>query len=340
MNIWPDIFDQTAAVQTLRSAFSADRLPHGLIFTGPVGVGKFTTALVLASAFLCENRTGDSPCGRCPSCQAMETASHPDLHVVTRELIRMHDRTGESKAIEFSATVVREEVVRKASLKSTRGVGKVFILRQPERMNPTAQNSLLKTLEEPAGRALIILPTDQPGALLSTIASRCQTIRFGILSRQRVIDELVSRGVSNSTAADAARLGGNSLGVAMRWIEDGVIGPALELEKQLDALLTGHSAPDLADRLKSSSDTYAKVQIERDPLGSTPGFTRDGLQLYLGVAAEFVRSRLRETDDADTREHLCGMIDAVARAEMMIDSYVNTALLLQELSLAFEGGGR
>ena len=339
MKTWTDIFDQPTAVRTLRAALAADRLPHGLIFAGPVGVGKFTTAMVLAAAFLCENRVGDQACGRCESCRGIDAGSHPDVHIVTRELIRLYDRSGESKAIEFSATVVREEVVRRAALKSSRGVGKVFILRQPERMNATAQNSLLKTLEEPAGRTLIILPTDQPGSLLSTISSRCQTVRFGILSRAKVIEQLRSRNYAADLAEKAARLSGNSLGVAIRWIEDGVVASALELEKLLGATLAGRPAPELADKLKSSSEAYAKVQMERDPLGSTPGFTRDGLQLMLGIAAEFVRARLRDTDDGDEQERLCGVIDAVARAEMLIDSYVNTPLLLQELALSFEQVG-
>lgn len=337
MKTWNDIFDQPSAINLLRSALMADRLPHGLIFSGPLGVGKFTTAMVLAAAFLCEDRTGDEPCGRCESCRGVAAGSHPDLHIVTRELIRLYDSRGESKAIEFSATVVREEVVRKASLKSQRGVGKVFILREPERMNPTAQNSLLKTLEEPAGRTLMILPTDQPGLLLPTVTSRCQTVRFGVLSKSRVIEQLKTRGIDAPTAQNAARLSGNSLGVAIRWIDDGVITAALELERLLDAMLNGRAAPELGDRLKSSSEAYAKRLAERDPLGSVPGFTRDGLALMLGIAAEFVRAGLRTTIDPDQQERLCGIIDAIARAQMLIDGYVNTALLLQELALAFDG---
>ena len=68
MPTWSDILDQPAAVDQLRRAYAADRLPHGMVFAGPVGVGKGTTAAVLATLFLCERPRGDQACGTCDSC--------------------------------------------------------------------------------------------------------------------------------------------------------------------------------------------------------------------------------------------------------------------------------
>src|ERR1700742_5101770 len=96
-----DIFGQDAAIDSIRRAYAADRLPHGLIFAGPVGVGKGTTAAALAALFLCETPTRDRlPCGNCPACQVMAAGTHPDYHVITKELIRYHDKTGKSKGID------------------------------------------------------------------------------------------------------------------------------------------------------------------------------------------------------------------------------------------------
>src|SRR6476620_9756347 len=178
-----DIFGQDAAIEQLRRSYLADRLPHGLLFAGPVGVGKATTARALATLFLCEKPKGDKPCGKCESCRAMEAGSHPDCHVVTRMLIRFHDKTGTSKGLALAIDVIRAELVEKASRKSVVGVGKVFVVEEAETMNPQAQNAMLKTLEEPAGRTLIILLTDQPGLILQTVRSRSQTIRFAALDR-------------------------------------------------------------------------------------------------------------------------------------------------------------
>ena len=82
---------------------------------------------------------------------------------------------------------------------------------------------MLKTLEEPAGRTLIILLTDQPHALLATIRSRCQIVRFGPLDAKTVERELGKRKIDKSTAAEAAKLADGSLGVALEVGEDGVV---------------------------------------------------------------------------------------------------------------------
>ena len=120
MRTWDDILDQPAAVGQLRQAYAADRLPHGMIFAGPAGVGKAGTAAVLGRLFLCEAARGDRACDRCPSCRAMDAGNHPDYHSVTKELIRYHDKTGKSKGVDLSVNVIRPEVVEKASRGSVR----------------------------------------------------------------------------------------------------------------------------------------------------------------------------------------------------------------------------
>src|SRR4051794_10964852 len=223
MSTFAHIFGQNDAIDSLRRAYLTDRLPHGLIFAGPTGVGKFTTARALGKLFLCEKPNEDSPCNACESCRVFDGGNHPDWHVVTKELIRYHDKTGKSKGINLGIEVVRAEIVEPAGHKSVMGRGKVFVVEQAEVMTTQSQNALLKTLEEPAGRALIVLLTDQAGSLLPTIRSRCQTTRFAALDVGRVAAELQKRGVDKSTAAKAAALSGGSLGVALKWIEDGVI---------------------------------------------------------------------------------------------------------------------
>lgn len=333
-----EIFGQAEALDALYAAYLADRLPHGLIFAGPRGVGKGTTAETLAKLFLCENPHGDVACGKCESCRAMEAGTHPDFHVITRDLIRFHDKTGKSKGIDLSINVIRPELLEPASRKAALGRGKVFLVEQAELMNPAAQNSLLKTLEEPAGRTLIILLTDQPAALLPTVCSRCRTIRFAELDEALVRRELERRGVKESAAA--AALAHGSLGTALRWTEDGVIQPAEQLIAQLDAVLAGKPADDLPGFLRKAADDYAVRQLERDPLGSKDQAGRVGLDIYLSIAAEHLRRRLAEATEPDRLESLCAMIEAVGQAEAYFDANVNVAVALQQLSLTLETAGR
>jgi DNA polymerase-3 subunit delta' len=331
-----DIFGQEAALEWLRQAYRADRLPHGLVFAGPTGVGKATTARALATLFLCEQPRGEQACGQCESCRAMEAGSHPDYHVITRELIRYHDKTGKSKGITLSIDVIRPELVEPAGRKSVMGRGKFFVVEQADLMQPPAQNALLKTLEEPAGRTLIVLLTDQPDGLLTTIRSRTQTVRFAPLEEKVVERELRKRNVDAETARRAARYTNGSLGLALRWIEDGVIEPATELLGQFDALFAGRAPADLPGWFKKAADSYAEKQLARDPLGSKDAATREGLTLYLMLAAEHVRRRLATLEDPDSLERACAAIDAVIRAEGYLDGNVNVSLVFQQLAAALQ----
>jgi DNA polymerase-3 subunit delta' len=337
---WTDILEQSTAVDQLRRAIGSDRLPHGLIFAGPVGVGKATTAALLGQWFLCEQPAGDEPCGKCESCRAFAAGAHPDYHVITKELIRYHDKTGKSKGIDLSIHVIRPEVVERASRKANMGRGKVFIIEQADLMNPAAQNALLKTLEEPPGRTLIVLLTDAIGIMLPTIRSRCQVIRFGQLSEPTIAAELKKRGIGPALIHKAAGVCGGSLGVALRWIEDGVIDAVEDLLLQLDQIFGGKPADALPDWFKATADAYAEKQLKRDELGSKDQATREGLGLYLRISADHVRAKLRIETDPDRLERCCGLIDAIVRAEGYLDANVNVSLVFQQLAVAMEAAGR
>jgi DNA polymerase III subunit delta' len=331
------IFGQDRAIEWLRQAYLADRLPHGLIFAGPVGVGKATTARVLAKLFLCEKPKDDQPCGKCESCRVSDSANHPDYHVITKELIRYHDKTGTSKGIDLSIRVIRPELIEPAGRKPTMAQGKFFVIEQADLMNPQAQNALLKTLEEPYGRTLIVLLTDQPGAMLATIRSRCQLLRFAAIDEPTVHRELLKRGINKDLADDAARLARGSLGVALKWIEDGVIDPARQLMAQVDQLFAGRPPDDLPGWFKRNAEAYAEKQLERDELASKDQANREGLTLYLTIASEHIRRRLGQLQDAEELEAACRAIDALVQAEAYLDANVNIALVFQQLTVQLEG---
>ena len=332
-----DIFGQEQAIHWLRQSYLADRLSHALLFAGPEGVGKATTAAALGRLFLCEQPRGDRSCGTCDSCRVFDAGNHPDFHVITRELIRYHDKTGKSKGIELSIQVLRPELIEPAGRKPAMGTGKVFVIEQAQAMNAQAQNALLKTLEEPLGRTLIVLLTDQPGALLATIRSRCQMVRFAALGTDLVERELVQRGVEQDAARDAARVSRGSLGTAMKWTQDGVVAPARELAEIIDGLFAGEQPADLPGWFKSAADAYAGRQLERDPLASKDQATREGLTLYLLLAGEQIRQRLHDGADAAEAEAACGAIEALVRAETYLDANVNISLVFQQLSIKLWG---
>jgi DNA polymerase-3 subunit delta' len=322
-DFFEDIIGQEPAIARLRAGLAGDRLPHGLLFAGPVGVGKFTAAAALAKAFL---GGGDDVAHR------VDRQTHPDFHVITRQLIRYHDETGKSKGIDLSVKVIRPELIEPANRHAVEGVGKVFVVEEAETMNAAAQNALLKTLEEPAGRTLIILLTDQPESLLPTIRSRCQAFPFAELSVEDAVRVLAMKGMAEAEAREAVAIAGGSPGRAMRFVEDGVVERAREL---IDLLEGGG---DLKGWLKDAAEQYAEKQLGRDPLGSKDAFTRQGYTLYLSLAADHFRRGLSREEDGDRLEALCERIDAVARAEKYLAANVNVSLAIQQLELSLRAG--
>ncbi len=333
-----DIIGQPQAVAALRGAIASNTLPHALLFAGPVGVGKSTTARAMGQVFLCEKPDVASAraCGRCEACRLYHAGTHPDFHVITRDLIRYHDKTGKSKGIDLSINVLRPELIEPANRKAAMNVGKVFIVEEAETMNLAAQNAILKTLEEPAGRTVIVLVTPAPDALLPTIRSRCQTIRFRPLSDEMVMQPLLDRKIDPEAARAATRLAQGSVGLALRWIDDGVLDHAAGVQDAISTLLSGRSVEKLGDVFKKSADAWAARQLERDPLGSKDQATRDGYTLYLTLATQPIRARMAETADADRHERLCQAVDAIHQAADHLDANVNVSLVFAQLGQTME----
>jgi DNA polymerase-3 subunit delta' len=143
------------------------RMPHALLVTGLPGVGKSAFADRLAALLVCEDSAGTVPCGRCSACHLFAAGTHPDLFRVTPE---------------EDSSVIKIDQVRRLGeglALSHHGAGyKVAVLEPAEALNINAANSLLKTLEEPADKTVLILVSAQPGRLPATIRSRCNRVRI------------------------------------------------------------------------------------------------------------------------------------------------------------------
>jgi DNA polymerase III subunit delta' len=150
-----------------------DRLPHALLFAGPEGVGKRTFALALARAATCLEPRGGDACGACPSCVRAAAGEHPDVRVVVPDGA-------------FIKIAQVRELAREAVSRPYEGRRSVMVIDDAHRLREEAANALLKTLEEPAPTTLIVLVTDRPYALLETVRSRCQTLRFSTLSPDEI----------------------------------------------------------------------------------------------------------------------------------------------------------
>lgn len=337
-----DIFGQDAAVRWLGAMMKSPRVHHALLFAGPPGVGKATTAAALAAIFLCEKSEGGVACGACESCNAMHKESHPDYHVIYRQLIRLEK--SEAAARDLAVDTIRRHLIEPAGLKSSRGRGKVFVVEEADTMNLNSQNALLKTLEEPPGRTLIILLTDSPDYLLPTIRSRSQLVQFGYLPIDRVRSELIKRGIDAKDAADAAEMSEGSIGLALRWLEDGVVAAGRELLASLDEL--PGSAMTLSGWFKQFAEAYVKTQQAREDAKkkrtnadegdeheekiSKDVTIREGLHIMLRLAAGRFRQQLASAG-YESEPARCEQIEATFEAARYLDRNVNVALVMENL---------
>ena len=200
-----------AAVSAVARAVALERPPHALLLAGSGGVGKTTLALDLAAGLLCRDEDPSArPCRTCPGCRKVEHGNHPDLHRLAP------DGAGEQIRL-FQVQRLSTDL----SLLPMEGRWRVAIIEAAHRLNPDAQNALLKTLEEPVGFACIILAADDPAALLPTVVSRAARLRLGPVLVADIAALLVERGSLDASRATAvARASGGRPGLALSLAAD------------------------------------------------------------------------------------------------------------------------
>lgn len=227
---------QGTALRTIDWALESGRIHHAYLFVGPDGVGKELAAFGLAQALVCERRStpgddsqgglfGAAPapknfraCGECSPCTRAVPRDdtrrplHPDVVVIERGLYTPQSigrRTPETQDI--SIDQIRLLVLARSAFAPHEGRAKVFIIRRADELSVSAANALLKTLEEPGARTHFILLTSQPEALLPTILSRTQRVRFAPLPDEVVAELLAEGGVDAARAKQITRLAGGSV---------------------------------------------------------------------------------------------------------------------------------
>ncbi len=164
----PQTFDavigQEPIIRTLKNALQENKLAHAYIFSGMRGVGKTTTARIVAKALNCARGPSVEPCGQCDSCREIADSRSVDVIEIDAASNRGIDEIRE----------LRENV----RYLPARDLYKVFIVDEAHMLTPEAFNALLKTLEEPPPRVLFILATTEPQKIPTTIRSRCQSFHF------------------------------------------------------------------------------------------------------------------------------------------------------------------
>jgi DNA polymerase-3 subunit delta' len=256
-----DIKGHAQIFELLARAAARDSLPPSLIFAGPQGVGKRTTAVALAQLLNClapvasdgrrKDPGGDmqlaDACGVCASCRRIARGVHADVLLIAR---------GETGAIKVDQ--VREAVERTA-YRPFEGRRRVVIVDDADALMMPAQDALLKTLEEPPPASVFVLVTSRADVLLPTVRSRCQRLRFGRLAAADVAALLMAGHQYSEADAHAAAA-----------LSDGSIGAALEggVEGFVDAR---EAAAGLLDSVAASNDPRRRLEGAKALTGAARG---------------------------------------------------------------------
>jgi len=233
-------------------------LPPSLIFAGPDGVGKRLAAISLAQLFNCLSPVAGDPdaapdaCGQCSVCRRIARGVHADVMVIEP------GETGSIKVDQARAAIER------SAYRPFEGRRRVVIVDDADAMEASAQNALLKTLEEPPAASTFVLVTARPDLLLPTVRSRCQRVRFAPLGPSDIAAVLMrDHGFSEESAHAAAALAEGSIGRALEGDTDAYV----EARDAAVAMLeTVARASNPAQRL-AAARALGRDKIDRDELG-------------------------------------------------------------------------
>ncbi len=279
---WLGILGHDDVVERFRRALGRGRLASSFLFAGPPGIGKRTFAVRLAQTLLCQTRDEKllDPCGTCAGCVQVLAGTHPDLQVVSKpddkSFLPLELLIGDK---EHRA---REGLCHHLALRPFMGGRRVAVIDDADFLNPEGANCLLKTLEEPPPRSVLILIGTSPSRQLPTIRSRCQLVRFRPLETETVVELLTATGLIGD-AELARRVAPASEGSLQRAVE--LADPALwEFRDRLYQALAGP----LVDSVQLARELAAYVE----QAGREAALRRRRLRQVLGMGAEFYRALL------------------------------------------------
>jgi DNA polymerase III subunit delta' len=219
MSVWEPL-EVSRTVTGLAKQVASGEIAHAWLLLGPAGSGKRPTSVAMAAAIQCREEPGVG-CGKCSTCLRILRHRHPDVHHIVPE------------GPLIPVDVIREQVIPEAARSPFEATMKVFIIEEAERMNPAAQNALLKTLEEPPGDTVFILISDREEELLETISSRCRVVRLEPVPEQRIVELLVRQGITEEAALIAARVSDGDLERALAVATDDITGKRRRLWLQI-----------------------------------------------------------------------------------------------------------
>lgn len=287
-----EIIGQEAAIAALRTAIARDAVPQAYLFVGSEGVGKTTAALEFAKAICCKTRSSASrtveaastdACDTCVNCTRIAEGQHPDIARIAPDgeftrIWQLWTRSGHPPG-----------ALENLPFAPVAAPKKIYLFEKAETLNEESANSLLKALEEPPPYVHFVLCAPAPTAVLPTILSRCQMVRFRQTPTEQIVRALCDR--KGLTEAEARTLAAYSQGAPGRAFR---LADTPELKDQRDTLLSlaekiahspGIAAFKLAEELRNGAKPGGKGKKGEDAEGDGDRTARGDLTRALDVLA-------------------------------------------------------
>ncbi len=316
---------QETVIQLIQKMVLSDRVGGSYLFTGPKGVGKTMTARFFAMAVNCLS-TASRPCGRCEACVKILKNIHPDFLTLSPEPKKQTISIEQIRLIQETLVFAPYE-----------GKRRVVIIEPADRLGPEAANALLLTLEAPPAHTIFILVTATPYALLNTIRSRCQVIRFAPLSQKALLDVARQSGLSLAPDDPLLEQCQGSVTHLFNLTSPEQLPHYGEMEKLALAFLSGASSRGLIETPKWAKQRTAMEEF----LGRTLWVVRDvwiaieGKERNHGERAgvfEEIASRL----NPGASERLIRLLESILQALEDIKHNASPELIFDTLRLEME----
>jgi DNA polymerase III subunit delta' len=324
-----NIFGHDWAVNLLQSHAAGGKLRHAYLFVGPQGVGRKTLALRFAQALNCSQPPGQGAfCATCRDCRQIQARQYPDLSILQPEEDHKDVRIDQVRELQHTL-----------ALAPYAAAYRIALLPDFQQVTEQAENALLKTLEEPPDKVVLLLTVDALESLLPTIVSRCEVIRLRpapLNETQAYLEKI--REVPQETAKLIAHLSGGRVGAAIQMADD----PELisRRHEELDTFLNLLPAARYERFSLASKLTKTYKDARKNALGAVTvwlSFWRDVFVRASGADLPLVNVDLGEqvTQAAAILDVLTAraLVIAHEKALQELDQYANAQLLLETLML-------